>query len=182
MDVNTIFTLDEQTKIILLKGSAKHIDDSCWAYLKINIPQLNKFPYIIAGGVFVSKFHNEEPNDIDMFFLDVNEPVSIPDMSIVKKESKIEYMNNPDILRAFTVHRQFRDINVILTKYKTREDLMKHFDMWHCKMSYDPSCDGFFISRMAYDAVKNKKIIHANLAVPIKQHRIDKYLKRGYTI
>ena len=58
MDVNTIFTLDEQTKVILLKNSIKYIDDSCWAYLKSNIPQLKSFPYIIAGGYFVSNFRN----------------------------------------------------------------------------------------------------------------------------
>jgi hypothetical protein len=179
-----IFRPEERANIGALKG-----------YVKGTMPFLNQvltdyygatgLNYIIAGGFFASKFHNEAVHDIDIFFLDPNQLLEnyfvFPKMKEeIKKESETEYMSNPQIIRAITFKTNV--FNFIYTKYPTREALMDEFDLQHCCVSYDPKIDGLFISRATYDALANKKLIPHKPGVAIKQFRMDKYITRGYRV
>lgn len=74
---------------------------------------------------------------------------------------------------------RFRDskIQFILTKYKTREDLIAHFDFVHCQMNYHDH--KLFVSPYVLDAIKNKELI--NNQDNVEQWRIDKYKAKGYS-
>lgn len=165
-DVNiTKFSKEDLDAIQRMKEAAR----------KIGAPGMNP---IIAGGFFASIFWNQEPRDIDIFYLDGDgEDFHIPKENISLKEG--EYLKNPMITQvaSFSVtKRQF-----IFTKYKTRRELVDHFDMLHCCVSYDVKEDRLYISPASLDAIKHKAI-KPNGKNKIKDWRLDKMMKRGWTM
>lgn len=158
----TKFSKDDLDEIQRMKEAARKIG------AKGNNP-------IIAGGFFASIFWNQEPRDIDVFYLDGDgEDFHTPD---ALKDG--EYLKNPMITKvaSFSVtKRQF-----IFTKYKTRRELVDHFDMLHCCVSYDVKEDKLYISPAALDAIKHKAIL-PNGKNTIKKWRLDKMMSRGWTM
>lgn len=158
----TKFSKDDLDEIQRMKEAARKIG------AKGNNP-------IIAGGFFASIFWNQEPRDIDVFYLDGDgEDFHTPD---ALKDA--EYLKNPMITKvaSFSVtKRQF-----IFTKYKTRRELVDHFDMLHCCVSYDVKEDKLYISPAALDAIKHKAIL-PNGKNTIKKWRLDKMMSRGWTM
>jgi len=123
--------------------------------------------YIVAGGWFASVLNNEKPNDFDIFFLDCDmdttlaDKINIQHINIhkVKTRHKISYLQNENVVAVvdhniFDVKYQF-----IFTKYKTREELVNHFDFLHTCVSYDAAAEKLFISKPTYDAIMSKKLI-----------------------
>lgn len=163
-DVNIIrFSKEDLDAIQRMKDAARKVG------AKGNNP-------IIAGGFFASIFWNQEPRDIDVFYLDGDgEDLHIPKENVSLKEG--EYLKNPMITKvaSFSVtKRQF-----IFTKYKTRRELIDHFDMLHCCVSYDVKEDKLYISPAALEAIKHKAI-KSNGKNKIAQWRLDKMLSRGW--
>lgn len=68
-------------------------------------------------------------------------------------------------------------VQYILTRYKTREELIEHFDFAHCQMNYH---DGkLYVSPRTFYAIKNKELI--NNHDKIQPWRIEKYKSKGYS-
>lgn len=123
--------------------------------------------YIVAGGWFASVLSNEKPNDFDIFFLDCDMGTSLADkinihhinMHKVKTRHEISYLQNENVI-AVVDHNIFdMKYQFIFTKYKTREELVNHFDFLHTCVSYDAVAEKLFISKPTYDAIMSKKLI-----------------------
>jgi hypothetical protein len=143
---------------------------------------------ILAGGCFSSWFHLEEPTDYDMFILN-NDQRAIrhleqlaertPDAYKVSDEEYLNNANNKGNITKVVLEKSTR-VQYIVTKYKTREELISHFDCEHACVSYSPSDDKLFISRSTYDCMKNKVLkSHNGNAIP--EWRVSKFIdKRGF--
>jgi hypothetical protein len=70
-------------------------------------------------------------------------------------------------------------LQVIIKADKTHRDT---FDFVHCMPYFDMKTQQLFISRLQYDAIKNKQLIENPKFPQFSQHRTDKFLKRGWTI
>jgi hypothetical protein len=132
--------------------------------------------HIIAGGFFSSIYWKEQPKDVDFFFLDGQ---SFTMQHSDFKEHNVDYLKNPMIEKVLSVNGTKSQF--IYTKYKTRKDLIDHFDMMHCCVSYDSAEDKLYISPAALEAIKTKTI-RPNGSKIISQWRIDKMLKRGWKL
>ena len=87
------------------------------------------------------------------------------------------YMDNDKIEQTIF----FRDskMQYITTKYKTREELVQHFDFKHCCVSYDYVRDKLYISRETYDLIK-RKVLEPNGNNMPKPWRYEKFHSRGW--
>jgi hypothetical protein len=155
----------------------------------------NTSKLVIAGGCFASILNGENVNDYDVFLLDDEGNRRIAQMIVDKfdttdfsvedindRKVKIgnrDYMNNEEIEQTifFTESR----MQYITTKYKTREDLVQHFDFKHCCVSYDLHNDRLFITRQVYDLIKSKTLLPNNISKTPAQWRYEKFLGRGWT-
>ena len=143
---------------------------------------------VIAGGAFTSLFHNEPIKDVDVFILNDNATLynhfkkKFPS---AKQSADYTTVSNGSIYNVLT--DETSGIQIITTGYKTREELISHFDMVHCQTSmiYEPGKNGnkvnstLFINRRTYDAILGKKII-AN--TKIANHRMSKMKKKGWEL
>lgn len=149
------------------------------AVRRIGAPGMNP---IIAGGFFASVYWHEEPRDIDLFYLEGDDENRIgfkipPEENVTLTDEAGKYLKNPMITKVISLSvtkRQF-----IFTKYKTRRELIDHFDMLHCCVSYDVKEDKLYISPAALEAIKHKAI-KSNGKNKIAQWRLDKMLSRGW--
>jgi hypothetical protein len=153
---------------------------------------------VFAGGAFTSHFQKEPMKDLDMFVLNNDEAIvkSLtgvtghfkpgPDIN----ESPIGYQNNPRILRVVTNTKS--GIQLIITDYKTREELIDHFDFMHCRVSmvYERTAAGtnhfknvMYISKNVFKYIKEKTLVPNPKASPAPQQwRYDKFMKRGWKL
>lgn len=87
----------------------------------------------------------------------------------------------PSIMKEKAVEKYAKwektNVQFILTKYKTREELIEHFDFAHCQMNY---YDGkLYVSPRTFNAIKNKELI--NNQDKVQHWRIEKYKAKGYS-
>jgi len=87
------------------------------------------------------------------------------------------YMDNDKIER--TIFFKDSRMQYITTKYKTREELVKHFDFKHCCVSYDITKDKLYITRETYDLIKSKKLVQNSDRIPATW-RFNKFQERGW--
>jgi hypothetical protein len=86
-------------------------------------------------------------------------------------------MNNDQIEQTiFFKHSKFQ---YITTKYKTREELINHFDFRHCCVSYDFATDKLYITREVYDLIKSKRLVQNGIRRPALW-RYEKFHHRGW--
>ena len=174
------FTSQELQEISVIKGMIE----------SVYLPSINKVlgvelikmdGIIIAGGMFTSLITHHKIKDIDVFLL--ANPVLkgfVEDRigkSFVKGDS--DYLGNPMIEDVYVEKGSNVPIQFIFTKYRTREELIKHFDYKHCCISYDVLAQKLFVSPYNYACAKQKKLIVNNLT-NIKPYREDKFLRKGF--
>ena len=160
---------------------------------------------VIAGGFFTSTIQNSKFKDIDIFVLNndvsvyndltqgfVRQSMAGPDTMRVtddptgqKEWSRSEimkYNHNPNILDV--INNNHTKAQYILTTYKTREELLAHFDYKHCKVSYVPQEDKLYINRETFDCIKNKilKWNNKQLDNPNQIYRKNKFLNEGWVL
>ena len=87
------------------------------------------------------------------------------------------YMDNDKIER--TIFFKDSRMQYITTKYKTREELINHFDFKHCCVSYDITKDKLYITRETYDLIKSKKLVQNSDRIPATW-RFNKFQERGW--
>lgn len=163
-----MFTDLEKSHIIACKAKIENLVDT------LKIP--HQVGTIIAGGVFTSIFNNEPYKDIDLFILaDCRFYTPTPNS---KKQNNSEYLtkNNSNIEHVY--FNEELKVNTIFTKYKTRKDVINHFDFAHCCVSYD--FKHLYISHETYTSIKNKKLVVNNPAM-VQTYRRDKFIKKGFT-
>lgn len=181
------FNDSEQHSIISVKRDAKticHNLDFTGQLFRGMVPK-----YVLAGGCFASMFHTEEkPKDYDIFFLDCDEHTTVADrlnanalnFSKVRTKEDLHYFENENITAVVDYEYYGRKYQFIFTKYKTREELIKHFDFLHTCVSYVAHEDKLYITRGAFDAIRGKKLIPNPTAPYPKTWRFDKFLKKGW--
>ena len=177
------FSVDDVTDIIHLKSKVETIID----FIQIDTPFKNiKSDYILAGGMFPSIHHTEQVRDVDIFLLD-DQDISFDDLkrtrSIIEHDGDyLKALENDMIKKTVKFSPRipnslFREVQFILTKYKTREELIQHFDFVHCKMNYQSG--KLFVSPYVFNAIKDKTLINNHDRV--QKWRIDKYQDKGYS-
>jgi hypothetical protein len=155
-------------KIKIMKQSARHVLEN------------SLVKGILAGGCFTSWYHQEVPKDFDLFVTDQSHKEIILACSTELNRFKFtdgEYMGNPSIERAI-LDTQTK-IQYVLVKYKTRKEIIDHFDAEHSAVSYDHSHDQLYISPSTYECIKNK-IIKPHGSNKIQPWRVARFLKRGF--
>lgn len=145
---------------------------------------------ILAGGVYTSWHHKEDIKDIDVFILDDGHDAailnylkslygkiftvnSLKDVSEYKRDNP----NINDVYNAKTIlpHVKYQ---FIFTKYKTREELISHFDYLHCTPNYYDS--HLYVRKDAFEAIRDKKLVIHNKDNQV-EWRKAKFLIRGFT-
>jgi hypothetical protein len=87
------------------------------------------------------------------------------------------YMDNDKIEQ--TIFFKHSKMQYITTKYKTREELINHFDFKHCCVSYDFATEKLYITREVYDLIKSKKLVQNSDRIPATW-RFEKFRERGW--
>jgi len=178
IDLKTkLFSYAEQMLIADVKNSIrKHFIEN------VNV-LFNMEKVVVAGGCFASMLNREPVNDYDVFILDDDSNrMTVESISVSPRSGDVivgdsNYMQNDKIEK--TVFVKNSRIQYINTKYKTREELIKHFDFKHCCVSYDPLNDKLFITREVYDLIKAKKLVHNSDKAPALW-RYEKFHGRGW--
>jgi hypothetical protein len=142
--------------------------------------------YVLTGGFFPSRFNSEEVRDIDIYIIAPPQDIKswlrqYGDPNKCEIQSK--YRNNPNIRSVYNFDMTYNQIpiQIILTDYRTREELLADFDYKHCCVSYSLIDHKIYISEEMYHAIKNKKLIVNNKDM-VADYRTQKFLKRGYTV
>ena len=180
IDLKTkLFSYAEQMLIADVKNSIrKHFIEN------VDVTKFNMEKIVVAGGCFASMLNREPVNDYDVFILDDDSNrMTVESISVSPRSGDVivgdsNYMQNDKIEK--TVFVKNSRIQYINTKYKTREELIKHFDFKHCCVSYDPLNDKLFITREVYDLIKAKKLVHNNSDKPPALWRYEKFHGRGW--
>jgi hypothetical protein len=159
---------------------------------------------VLCGGAFASWFHDEEPKDIDLFILWDKDNAEGGHSEVLdtyrgafpwleQQPSKYREDINPNITDVWGAdkHTKSGKIQLIFTKYKTRKELVDHFDYAHAMVSYacingpgDPrrALDlRMFISRQTYECIRDKKLV-INNKDNWRQYRESKFVQRGWTV
>jgi len=183
---NALFTDAEQAEIRNMKYVLKN------NYLKF-VPEklMHNEKVVVAGGCFASFLNKELPHDIDVFILDdaktkqyVKEYVDarILDKPGMFKIGSTDYMNNDKI--EFTAFDMNHKNQFVTTSYTTRAELIAHFDMVHCCISYTPYNDKLYITRDVFDTIKNTQIRSNQCGIMelVAPWRISKMEERGWKI
>jgi hypothetical protein len=177
-----LFNEHEREELRLLKRKVRNYFDKFRTTEEL-IYLFHMDKIVIAGGCFASMLNREPVNDYDVFMLDDDsnrmtvESISVSPRSGDVRVGDSNYMQNDKIEK--TVFVKNSRIQYINTKYKTREELIKHFDFKHCCVSYDPLNDKLFITREVYDLIKAKKLMQNSDMIPV-YWRYEKFWQRGW--
>lgn len=182
-NISYLFSVDDVIDIIHIKSKVETIID----FIQIDTPIKNiKSDYILAGGMFPSIHHTEQVRDVDIFLLD-DQDISFDDLkrtrSIIEHDGDyLKALENDMIKKTVKFsplipNSLFKEVQFILTKYKTREELIQHFDFVHCKMNYQSG--NLFVSPYVFNTIKDKTLINNHDRV--QKWRIDKYQDKGYS-
>ena len=145
---------------------------------------------ILTGGCFASLFHNEEPNDWDVYLRDIDTAQEFDSLVLFDK-GLMELVKdvNPAYRTATKVSGKvitenavsFKNgLQVITNNDKTGR---KSFDFIHCMPYFDMATQKLFISRLQYDCIKMKKLVkNPDHAPSLNQIRIEKFISRGWNL
>jgi len=144
----------------------------------------NRDRMIIAGGCFASMLKGDTVNDYDVFLLDDDHNTKIMEYMETKYHDRDDvrigssgYMNNDRIKK--TMFFKESKFQYILTDFKTREELIDHFDFKHCRVSYDLMTEKLYITRETMDAIINKTLAPNTDKTP-EYWRYEKFWQRGW--
>jgi hypothetical protein len=143
---------------------------------------------VIAGGFFTSVLQNTPFKDVDIFILNndvdvYNNLTERQQRPLWRRSEMMSYMHNKNIVDV--INNTKTDAQYILTKYKTREELLSHFDYKHCKVSFVPAEDKLYINRETFDCIKNKILKWNNnkqLEHPNQIYRKNRFLNQGWVL
>ena len=174
----------------LITTAKQNLKQKYWMYIPSELMYSKNI--VIAGGCWTSLFHGDTPHDIDVFILNDKKTKGIvhthiqqikfknPSSEIIK-EGATNYMDNDSI--EYTAFDTITKLQFITTKYATRKELVAHFDMMHCCVSYTPWDDKLYVSREVYDIILKKEIrAQSGIMELVKPWRIEKMKERGWVV
>ena len=141
----------------------------------------------IAGGCFTSWLHGEKPNDIDIFVIDSDDELMAAFVEIkgVWEDSRYNLGEiNANVRGVYSrLDDEGNKYQIIFTRYKSREELIRDFDFVHTMVSYDTKEDKLYLTKQTYDAIVAKNLIR-NKRCSVKPHdwRVDKFKERGWYV
>lgn len=179
-----IFSIEEITKISALKRKAQD------ARTKFLHNVLNAMEHhncqdkvVMAGGCFTSWYHNEPAKDIDVFILNERDIMDAL-FTVVQKDpdrfkvGNSSYMTNAKV--SYTAFDTATQIQYIVSEYKTREELLDHFDLEHDCISFVEN--KLYITRDAFDAMRTKTLKNHKGNKP-PDWRMNKFhIDRGFRV
>lgn len=178
--MTSTFTSEEKANIYTLKRAVK------LAMIENDIGNYGNFDIVIAGGFFSTMFgESSHYNDLDVFILNNNAALFANCTSPSEgwkffiNDGSSNYFKNQHILK--TAKNPKNKVQFILTDYKTREELVASFDFVHCTISYDTMKDVLYITRRAYDANRDKRLINNSKTESAPAWRLQKFLDRGWS-
>lgn len=165
---------------------------------------------VIAGGFVADAFRDEvrTSKDVDVFLLNCLPTMKIPEEWRITREQMENFtgaalgsfnqtVSPPDrpkeILESMITKFNYPatttrgiPVNIITTTYKTRKDLINHFDMAQCQMHYAlDDKDGewkVFATRKTIDLIHKKQIaMSLTIVGALKAWRVERYTSRGWT-
>jgi hypothetical protein len=178
-----LFSTNEQA---LFQSMKRHIWDAWQGKRVFDENQLwNRDRMVIAGGCFASMITGDPIKDYDVFLLDDDHNRKIMEYMISKygdrddvRVGNSNYMHNNKI--EYTIFFQKSKFQYITTKYKTREELIEHFDFKHCRVSYDLMTEKLFITRETMDLILKKELDPSRPDDLPKPWRYEKFRERGW--
>lgn len=184
-NMKDIFTNEEIVEILRWKDLSFNV-----LLRNLKLPFVYQNSVVLAGGVYTNWHHNETIKDVDVFILDKGQKKSIQTFLLNKIDDIFErdsLKNVSDYKRDNTNIEEVINLTSILprvdhqfifTKYKTREELIKHFDFLHCTPNYYEG--RLYVRRDAFEAIRDKKLIVHCQENQVEWRR-DKFLKhRGF--
>jgi len=174
----------------LITTAKQKLKQKYWMYIPHELMYSKHI--VIAGGCWTSLFHGDTPRDIDVFILNDKKTKGVlhthiqqvkfknPSSEIIKEGSS-NYMDNDSI--EYTAFDTITKLQFITTKYPTRKELVEHFDMVHCCVSYTPWDDKLYISRDVYETIMKKEIrAQSGVMELVKPYRIIRMQERGWVV
>lgn len=153
-----------------------------WEFLDANA--------VLTGGAVPSLFHNETPNDYDLYLKD-KATIDMFNKGILTNTTVINFIQdvNPKYGADTLINGKlvtpravsFKNGVQVITMHDA--DARKHFDYVHCMTQYYPRADNLYISKQQYDCIVNKKLMYnpeGKTNLGMAEYRRMKYIKRGY--
>lgn len=143
----------------------------------------------LTGGAIGSLLRNEMPKDWDFYFYSEDSAKSFKRILEFTYDDEIKEVNelysehkdaSGRMITANAITMKSDD-SFIFTFAGSPADLRKSFDFVHCLPFYTIMSDTLYISKQQYNACVNKKLIYNTDIKDVKQWRVEKFVKRGYT-
>lgn len=141
---------------------------------------------ILTGGCFASLFHNEEPNDWDVYLRDIDtaqefEQLVMGRMLLLVKDVNPAYRTATKVSGKVITENAVSFKNGLQVITNNDKNGRKSFDFIHCMPYFDMATQKLFISRLQYDCIKMKKLVkNPDHARSLNQIRIEKFISRGW--
>ena len=142
---------------------------------------------IVSGGISASVFHNEYPNDYDIYFKDtegVREFAKIMQRrNLVKnivKDVDPRYHVATEVNGKLVTSRATTLFNNLQIITMGTCEMIKEFDFIHCKPYLDLKENRYFISPSEYKSIEHKVLVRNKTAAAIDKKRIEKFKDRGW--
>jgi hypothetical protein len=180
-----MFQSSEEVDIAIVKERIRSKLKTKLDALPLNLRQVVE-KGILSGGVSASLFHNEMPNDWDVY-LKTKEDVA--EFNKLINGGLIDYVE--DVNPKYMVTDTMVDGKVITARATTLKQSVqvitmetiehrKRFDFLHCMPWYDIENDKFYISENQYRAIKQKRLVINPEAKEVATYRIQKFENRGW--
>lgn len=140
---------------------------------------------ILTGGAIASLFHDEMPNDLDIYFHDsrdvvwANQFFKEPENHKYIMDMKHNYMYAYVEGKYFTANA-ITLVNGIQLILLNTADLRQQFDFVHCMPWIDLTNNKLHISDAQYRSIMNKELILNPKGHEPVLNRIEKYMSRGW--
>ncbi len=189
-NIDNTFSKKERLIVEELKESGKKVKSTIQS-LFFQGSDLKGF--ILAGGCFASYYHCDRLKDYDVFLLDIGDNPTynhlekyLNDTSLIASRFKYgssNYLNNCNNNGKITktVFDTITKIQYVYTKFKTREELIDHFDCEHACISMDLNTDKLYTSKLSYHCMTNKIVMAHNQNI-VADWRKKKFFDRGWKI
>jgi hypothetical protein len=178
-----LFTEADRTRIVWVKRALVATIESKLHELPKIMAHAIEFGAILSGGISASLFHDQEPNDLDIYFVNDECRAIFEKQLEIRLDVVTDVQNNyienvvvPGKLITANAITLKNDIQIIDKRF-ARSD----FDFIHCMPYYDIMLKKYYISPKQYHSIMDKKLI-PNPHVKPKQKRIDKFIERGWTL
>ena len=185
MQENNTFTPLEISDIMLQKEILKESLNKKLIRLPIDIVDIIVRHGILTGGSISSSFHNESPNDYDIYLKDLDslrrfKQLLTGDHLLFVKSVNEKYMETLVDGKLVTVNATTfdNDIQVITLGTVTMRET---FDFVHCMPWMDLYSSKLHISKKQYDLIKKKHLIkNPDYSHSLSDKRISKYVDKGW--